>query len=101
MDHLEENKIYVIKYTRKMEQANESVYILHLLDENEDPIYLSQYANEVLRYKEFKSNYYVEEQLNKVKHIKDLDGQGVKAIQAGPIKLTQNKKRCRLITRDT
>ena len=69
-----------------------------MLDENRDPIYLKQYPNEPPEYKPFKSNYYIEQPLNKIKNIIELNGQGVNAIHAGPSKLNPNKQRCRFIT---
>jgi len=71
---------------------------MYLLDENRAPIYIKQYENDPPEFKAFKSNYFIEEQLNKIKNIMDLNGQGIKARQAGAIKLTPNKKRCRVIT---
>ena len=99
IDILEEGKIYYIKYLKQVKQAQRTIYIMYLLDENRTPIYLKQYENDPPEFKAFKSNYFVEEPLNKIKNIMDLNGQGVKAIQAGaPNKLTPNKKRCRIIT---
>ena len=40
---------------------------MYLLEENREAIYLKPYENEPPEYKAFKSNYYVEEQLNKIK----------------------------------
>jgi len=97
-DTLEEGKIYYIKYIKQVKQTQRTIYILYLLDENRAPIYLKQYENDPPEFKAFKSNYFIEEQLNKIKNIMELNGQGVKAIQAGAIKLTPNKKRCRVIT---
>ena len=98
IDKLEEGKIYYIKNIKQINQAQRTIYILYLLNENREPIYLKQYPNEPPEYKPFKSNYYVEQELNKIKNIKELDGQGVKGILTGAIKLTPNKKRCRVIT---
>ena len=69
-----------------------------MLDENKNPIYLKQYENEPPESKTFKSNYYVEQHLNKINNIMALSGQGIKALIVGQIKLTPNKKRCRVIT---
>ena len=98
MDVLEEGKIYYIKNIKQINQEKRTVYILNLLDESRDPIYLTQYQNEAPEFKPFKSNYYVEQYLSNIKNIMELQGQGVKAISTGPIKLTPNKKRCRVIT---
>ena len=67
-----------------------------MFNEDKTPIYLN--PNDPPDLKPYKSNYYIEQQLNKIDNINQLDGQGIKAIQAGPIKLTPNKKRCRVIT---
>lgn len=98
LDVLEEGKIYYIKNIKQINQGQKTTYILNLLDENREPIYLTQYPNEPPEYKPFKSNYYLEQPLNKINNIMDLNGQGIKAIQAGAVKLTPNKKRCRVIT---
>jgi hypothetical protein len=71
---------------------------MYLLDRDRKPIYLKQHQNEPPELKAFKSNYYIEQQLNKFNNIMDLHGQGIKALQAGAIKLTPNKKRARVIT---
>ena len=62
---------------------------MYLLNEDKTPIYLNPHDPPDL--KPYKSNYWVEEQLNKIKDITQLNGQGIKAIQAGPVKLTPNK----------
>ena len=95
-DMLEENKIYYIKHIKQIKQKERTTYIIYLLNENKTPIYLNQ--NDPPELKPYKSNYYIEQQLNKIDNINQLDGQGIKAIQAGQIKLTPNKKRCRIIT---
>ena len=98
IDALEENQIYYIKDIKQVKQAQRTIYIIHLLNEDKTPIYLTQDPNEPPEFKAFKSNFWLEQPLNKFKNIKDLDGQGIKAIQVGQIKLTPNKKKCRLIT---
>ena len=95
-DALEENKIYYIKHIKQVKQAQRTIYIIYLFNEDKTPIYLN--PNDPPDLKPYKSNYYIEQQLNKIDNINQLDGQGIKAIQAGPIKLTPNKKRCRVIT---
>ena len=42
--------------------------------------------------KPFKSNFNIEQQLNKINDINQLNGKGIKAIKARPVKLTPNKK---------
>jgi len=98
VDLLEEDNIYFIKHIKKVKQATRIIYIMYLLDRDRKPIYLKQHQNEPPELKAFKSNYYIEQQLNKFNHIMDLHGQGIKALQAGAIKLTPNKKRARVIT---
>lgn len=98
MDNLEEGKIYYIRYIKQVKQTQRTVYILHLLDEMQQPIYLKQYEGESPEFKPFKSNYYIEQYLNKINKIMELNDQGVKGLITGAIKLTPNKKRCRVIT---
>ena len=98
VDLLEEDNIYFIKHIKKVKQATRIIYIMYLLDRDRKPIYLKQHQNEPPELKAFKSNYYIEQQLNKFNNIMDLHGQGIKALQAGAIKLTPNKKRARVIT---
>ena len=61
VDLLEENTIYYIKYIKQVKQEKRTIYIMYLLEENRDAIYLKQYENDPPEYKAFKSNYYVEE----------------------------------------
>ena len=96
IDNLEENRIYYIKHIKKVKQAQTIKYILYLLNEEKTQIYKN--PNDPPDLKPYKSNYYIEQQLNKIKVIEELNGQGLKAIQAGAVKLTPTKKYNRVIT---
>ena len=86
---LEENKIYYIKHIKQVRQAQRTTYIIYLFNDDTTPIYLIPRDPPDL--KPYKSNYFIEQQLNKIDNINQLDGQGIKSIQAGPVKRTPNK----------